>query len=138
MKQTQEDLDALRNGYDSETITGDKCTCPPATLNISRAVESAADKIKLPSTGRFSACEAADRTINDRASIMGSIIVLILTCLIALYMYSMHYGPPVFVKILLSQTTHWSPGGSSAVSYPYFPYFLVASTLAFLVHLGFS
>jgi len=132
LQQSKEDLDDLRNGYESQTITGDQCTCPPVTtgLNID---------VSLPSVsmGQFRACEAADRVINSRASVIGSIIVLLIAALIVIYFITLKFGTPVFVKNIVSQTTHWGPGGVKFKTTSYVPFFAVATTLAVLTAVGF-
>jgi hypothetical protein len=143
IKRTKQDMEDLSNGFESETVTGQSCRCPAVTDTLSRTLDkvksfkSFKPNLKL-NLGQFSACEAADRVINDKASIMGSLIVLLLAILIGIYMYSWQFGTPVFIKNIISNTTYWAPRGVVFKRWPYMPYIIIATTIAILSHTGFA
>jgi hypothetical protein len=145
INRTKQDIDDMANGFDSETVTGQSCRCPAVTDPLRRTLdkvkstaEAVGDKLKPSNLGPFSACEAADRVINDKASIMGSLIVLLLAILIGIYMFSWQFGTPVFIKNIISHTTYWAPAGVVFKRWNYMPYIIIATTIAILTHTGFA
>ncbi len=132
--------DELINGYDSTTITGEECKCPGAK----QAVNKAADMIGkiAPSTQpvvpTVHLCDKADKIINNKASITGTLIVIILAVLIGVYYYTWTFGTPVFVKNLISHTNVVTLSKVKYKRWPIAPYVVLATTLAIIAHTGFS
>jgi len=144
LRRSKQDVDDMVNGYDSQTITGNSCKCPPVMDAVKGKVDTVSNVVSdiktniSSSAGTFSACEASDRLINNRASIMGSMIVMLLLLLIAIYMISGIYGTPVFVKNIISSTNYITLSGGMYKSHTYMPYIIIAITIAMLAHTGFA
>lgn len=136
---TVTDADELINGYESTTITGETCTCPGAK----QAVNKVSDMISnitpnQPTVPTVHLCDKADKLINNKASITGTLIVIILAVLIGVYYYTWTFGTPVFVKNLISQTNIVTLSKVKYKRWPIAPYVVLATTIAIIAHTGFS
>jgi hypothetical protein len=128
------------NGYESQTITGKPCNCPGIKQTVKSVTDAAGaltDNIKVPSVN-VHVCDKADQIINNRASIMGMLIVAILAVLISIYYYTWTFGTPVFVKNIISPTTVRTFNKTIFKKWPIAPYLVLATTIGIIAHTGFS
>ena len=133
--------DETLNGYDSQTITGDTCKCPGVKQNVNAVKDAAGNiinKINAPSLPTVHTCGKADQLINNRASIMGMLIVSILAVLIGVYYYTWTFGTPVFVKNIISPTNILTFNKVAFKRRSIGAYLVIATTLGILAHTGFS
>jgi hypothetical protein len=137
----------IANGFDSQTVTGNQCRCPGASEKTASTLTKGVHFVKthLPEFHREGKtakarrnCEVANQVIRDRASLIGSLIVLILAILIAIYMYAWKFGTPVFIKNIISNTSVWGVHHMIGKRWTVLPYIVVITTLAILAHTGFS
>ena len=135
----------LLDGYESQTVTGNTCRCPSTSEKTANALNKGVEFIqsRIPEFQSKTAkgkrnCETANQLITEKASIMGSIIVVILALLISLYFYTWKFGTPVFVKNIISHTTVWGANRLKSKRLTVLPYIVVAATLGILAHTGFA
>ena len=144
--------DMLTKGYESNTITGDTCECP-ATIDtidgkISQIKDTAAHLSDTATDAKETiaatikdmprSCDIAEATINNRASLMGSLLLLIILMFIIGYVYTWTYGTPVIVKNLISPIHLWTSKTLVTKQWSYLPYIVAATTIAIIVHTGWA